>query len=1104
MSTFDLTGPLPLGTTVLEASAGTGKTYAIVGLAARYVAEGVTDIAGVLLVTFSKGATRELRERTRARFAEVAAALADPSAARAGGDELIALLADVDDDEVVLRRTRLLTALSEFDAGTIATTHSFCQRMLGGLGIAGEREPDAAFVESVDDIVVDVVDDLYLRRYSAEIGSPPLSVADARTAARAAVADRRARLSPDAPEDTAAGQRVRLALEAREETERRKRRLGVRDFDDLLELLHGVLSDETHGPAACARVREKFTVVLVDEFQDTDPLQWSILRRAFHGHCTLVLVGDPKQAIYAFRGAEVLSYLDAVAVADRHLALTTNWRSDAAVIGSLAHLYEGAALGHPDIVVTPVTASHREPRLLAAATQDPLPPVRLRVFGRTGSGPLNNKGLPTTEKVRLRIADDVAHDIVELLDGDATLVVDGASPRPVAPGDVAVLVRSGRQAEMVRAALERAGVPSVLYGGSSVFATESAVHWLKLLQALEQPHRADVVRRAALTPLLGWSARDLDDGGDAATSALSARCREWSALVAGVGFAAMVENLTGTTELQKRLLATESGERDLTDLRHLAQLVQRESLEGGHGLTSLTRWLADRVQDPTSGTTFDRSRRLDSDAEAVQVATVHAMKGLEFPVVYVPFAWGAAGSFAPDTLLFHDDEGARVRDVGGASTSGYGARKQRHDHESAGEEMRLLYVALTRAQCRLVLWWAPTAVTAASPLHRLLFGRVPGIAEPESTVRLQDDASAAATLRSRCGSAIVVETVQDVNVVTRPARTHRRGGGALAVARFERRLDTAWRRTSYSALTAGAHDQPVEIVESEDPILGDEPVEDPFAAGVGAGAPSLMNGLPAGAAFGTLVHEILEYVDTSVDDLPAEVQRRCVSAVAAHGADIDADHLSRALTAVLRTPLDFGAAGSGTLADVHPSNRLAEMDFEIPLSGGDHTAAAHVTVHAVADLVADHLASDDVLAAYPQRMRRLDDRTLRGYLTGSVDTVLRVGLSEDPRYVVVDYKTNRIRSGDLTVDDFTVEDMAGEMMESHYPLQALLYSVALHRYLRWRRPGYDPRVHLGGVQYHFVRGMIGPDTPPGRGVFAWAPSADLVTALSDLLAGVRS
>ncbi|WP_280451592.1 UvrD-helicase domain-containing protein, partial [Nocardia cyriacigeorgica] len=350
---FDPVGPLPTGTTVLEASAGTGKTYAIVGLAVRYVAEAGIDISQLLLVTFSRAATQELRERTRNRFVGVAAALADPVTARASGDELVEYLAAADEDEVWRRRARLLAALSDFDAGAIATTHSFCQRMLDELGLAGEHDMRSRLVENVDELAETVADDLYLHRYART--APPFTIKEAHTLALAAVRDRHARLVPDT--DDLAGERVAFALAVRAETERRKRLAGLRDFDDLLVLLHEVLTDPEHGPRACLRIRDRFRVALVDEFQDTDPLQWDILRRVFHGHTTMVLVGDPKQAIYAFRGAEVLSYLDAVGHAETRRELTVNWRSDAGLLSASDQVMGGAALGHDAITVYPVAAT---------------------------------------------------------------------------------------------------------------------------------------------------------------------------------------------------------------------------------------------------------------------------------------------------------------------------------------------------------------------------------------------------------------------------------------------------------------------------------------------------------------------------------------------------------------------------------------------------------------------------------------------------------------------------------------------------------------------------------------------------------------------------
>ncbi|MGV9410660.1 UvrD-helicase domain-containing protein [Nocardia sp. NPDC003693] len=1095
---FSLTGALPVGTTVLEASAGTGKTYAIVGLAVRFVAEAGVDISRLLLVTFSRAATQELRERTRDRFVAVAAALADPERAQARGDELIRHLAQANPTEVAARRERLLAALSDFDAGTIATTHSFCQRMLDELGFAGELDPGVRLVESVEDVVSTVADDLYLSRYAR--GDAPFGPPDAQRLASAAVGDRAAVLVPDAEgEDDPAGERVAFAAAARAETARRKRLSGLRDFDDLLTLLHDVLADPEHGDRACRRIRDRFQVALVDEFQDTDPLQWDILRRAFHGHTTLVLVGDPKQAIYAFRGAEVLSYLDAVVHADAKRELTTNWRSDAGLLAALEHLHGGAALGHKEITVHRVAATRDFSRL----SGDPasVTPFRLRCLPRTGAGPLNRSGYPTVGRQRERVAVDVAADIVRLLESGT--LIDAGTPceRPLGPGDIAVLVRNRNQLDLVRKELELAGVAAVLAGGASVFGTPAATEWLWLLHALEQPHRADRVRLAAGTALLGVSAQEIDSGGADLVGRLGAELRDAARLFGRTGFAAVFEKMSAQTRLTPRLLALEGGERRLTDLRQIAQLLDEAALREGLGLSALTRWLADRVRDPQSGSVADRSRRLDRDAAAVQIATVHASKGLEFPVVYLPFAWDAAKLRNPPTMLFHDEQGRRVLDVGGPDAPGYGARRLRAESEEAAEELRLLYVALTRAGAQVVAWWAPAFDTQTAPLHRMILGREPGSPAVADKVGVPADSVVLERIREWAATAppgvLAIEPLLDFQ----RARLGRTDAGVapepLEAARFDRVLDQDWRRTSYSALTAGAHD----ALPAGDTPDGGGVADEPATPNVllddaelfTAAAPSLMNTLPYGAEFGTLVHEILEYVDTDAPDLAAEMRARCEHAVAEQMFDADPEVLARALLAVMHTPIGFG-----TLATVSARDRLSELDFELPLAGGDQPVAGRVTVPAIADLLRRHLPADDVFAPYADQLAHLDDAPLRGYLTGSIDAVLRI---PGPAFVVVDYKTNRLGAGDLTVAHYTHERMAAEMMRSHYPLQAILYSVALHRYLRWRLPGYDPATHLGGIRYLFVRGMIGPHTPDGAGVFDWKPPAALVVALSALLAG---
>jgi exodeoxyribonuclease V beta subunit len=733
---FDPYGPLPTGTTVLEASAGHRQDLDHRGARDPVRRRGARPAVGA--------DARDVQPGGDAGAARAGARAAGLDGSRAGpedrDDPLVRHLLDAPEDEVRARQVRLRAALSDFDRATIATTHSFCQSVLDGLGMSGDSEPGSTLVESVDDLLREVVDDLYLRKFAAAGAPPPqLSTQDAREVVRAAVGDRAARLEPaDADPASAAGQRVRLAAAARNELQRRKHNAAVRDYDDLLTLLREVLRSPDRGPAACRRLRAQYRVVLVDEFQDTDPVQWEILRTAFHGSDTaLVLIGDPKQAIYAFRGAEVLAYLAARSLAGRRETLGTNWRSDAGLLRALHHLYGGAALGHPDIVVRAVQAHHVQDRWWAHRPSgcgcSTGPEQAARQGGYPALGAVGRRWpatwRPTSSAARQRAG-----------------AARGRGDRPVAPGDIAVLVRRHSQALLVQEALSAAGVPCVLSGATSVFRTPAARDWLWLLQALEQPHRAGRVRLAALTPLLGWTAPQLDADPDGTLEEVGALLRDAARRFADAGFAAAVERLGGATGLERRLLGVQGGERRLTDLRHLAQTLDRAAVEQSLGLTALTGWLAERVEDPDSGSVTERSRRLETDAAAVQVVTVHASKGLEFPVVYVPYGWDGGKSSSPATLRLHDPDGERVLDVGGKGGPGWEARKRAADAEDDGEELRLLYVALTRAQCQVVAWWAPSASGAAAPLHRLLLGRTAGQPVPAARVPVPDDAAAAARL----------------------------------------------------------------------------------------------------------------------------------------------------------------------------------------------------------------------------------------------------------------------------------------------------------------------------------------------------------------------
>ncbi|MCH1865420.1 UvrD-helicase domain-containing protein [Nocardioides sp. CFH 31398] len=1115
---FDIAGPLPVGTVLLEASAGTGKTWTIGALVTRMVVSGDVRLEDMLVVTFGRAASRELRERVRAQLVEAERVLAgDPSAAELPPSDLLDLLARLDPADRAAGRERVRAALASYDAATIVTTHQFCSLVLDSLGVAGDVEPSARLVEDVDDLVSEVVDDLYLRAFAYADAAPVFDHDTARAIAADAVGDPQARLEPAAADRaTPEGRKVAFGEAVRREVARRKRRQQVLSYDDLLSRLADALTDPD-GPAR-ARMRRRWSVVLVDEFQDTDPVQWQVLDRAFSGVATMVLIGDPKQAIYAFRGGDVTTYLTAARTAATHHTLGVNRRSDAALLDRLQVLLGGAELGE-GIVVGPVEAHHDGSRLLGADGA-PLPPFRLRTLRTDDVDRRGRDGLIGVRTSRPRIATDLARDVRRLLTSGATWC-----GRAVQARDVAVIAYRHADLAAARDALLAEGVPAVIAGGGSVFATPAADEWVVLLEALEQPHRSDRVRAAALTCFVGLTAAELDAGGDDLTDAVADRLRGWTELFRQRGVAAVAEAATAGG-LPARVLGVAGGERLLTDVRHVGELLHEVALTERLGLVSLLGWLREQVRLGRERKGSERTRRLDSDAAAVQLVTIHASKGLEYPVVYLP-ALADRWVPKPDRPLFHDADGVRCRNVGNGGDD-WGDHVARWHAEEAGEWLRYLYVAVTRAQSQVVAWWAPSSNAAPSPLHRLLV-REPGQAEvlPAPSVPSDDDMAARLAAWEAAGGPRVerADHPEGGAVVATPATP------PLALRRFSREVDTTWRRTSYSSLsrldglapgerptvdaTAAA---PAPTSEPEVTVRDDEElpaVPTPtgeLPPGVEDVA-SPMAHLPLGATFGSLVHAVLEHADPAAGDWRAELAAHVSEQRDLWAVDVDVDEVTDALVAVCATPLG-PAAGGVRLADLPLASRLVEMEFELPLAGGDARGPAgrDVLLGDLAPLLEGHLGDDDPVRPYAAALRGpLGRQSLRGYLTGSVDVVLRVPASgagsDDGRYLVVDYKTNWLGPVDepLTAGRYTPAALAGAMTHSDYPLQALLYAVVLHRFLRWRLRDYDPERHLGGVLYLYLRGLAGPDTPvvdgTPCGVFAWRPPAALVTAMSDLLDG---
>lgn len=1125
MQPFSITAPLPTGITMIEASAGTGKTWTLAALVTRFVAEQGLDVDALLVVTFSRAATQELRERVRAQLEFAHLMLTHPETP--SDDPLIAHLRGANVDVRAQYVSRLARAMATFDSATIATIHQFCHYVLKGLGVAGDSDPYATLTEAPTDLQQQVIDDLFLAATLRKQGfAVPHSVA--RDAALTVLNNPAAIVTPQPQEATSQqqAQLVAFCQQVRSEYERRKRRAGILEYDDLLTELNAAL--HTPHSTAAERMRARWKVVLVDEFQDTDPVQWSIFHTAFHGDDrSLILVGDPKQAIYGFRGGDIHTYLAARAQAHHRLTLPTNYRSDGPLVSALQRFIGDVQLS--DGVVASSVRAHRHDQSRLSGLGER--PIEMRWLAHPAMA---------IGEARPLLYADVARRTSEMLNAGATF--DG---RPIEPSDIAVLCHLTKDLHGIREALRTAGIPAVMASSESVLRTEAGSWWLQLLMALEQPHRSDRVRAACLTPLIGWTIEQLESQRDAPTDECGELIHSLRATFERSGVAGVADALRARG-LVARLLSRVGGDRDMTDTEHCAQLLATRQVESASGIASLCAWLAAQTAADARVTPDARIMRLDSDAQAVSLVTIHASKGLQYPIVLAPTLWERWDRRITPPQVIHGPHGREV------TFDAYRSTSDEHKEALSAELMRMAYVAMTRAQSHLALWWVPTKVnTAKSPLTRLLFGQRDaddisqllaeraggGLDGPLVTVEQTSCATptrAASIMQAWSQgphapfNASVIDAGAPILPYTPPVSDE-----PITLRPFDpTHVDTSWRRTSYSALTAagealdaartqqafdGPHatessalmsepdDDARAVAHADDEMAGAMVQAEAAKAIPGADALSPMANAPMGATFGSLVHAALEFVDFQARDLRAEFVRVLGEQVQFWPVETDLNALAGALVTVCHTPMG-PLVHEAQLTDIARTDRLPEMEFEIPLAGGEQPTGEPVLRDFVPFLKG--LPEDDPLRRYADVLMTsaLGEQPLRGYLTGSIDLTFR----HDGRYYVVDYKTNWLGDFDepLTLAGYAPSALVEAMNHSSYPLQAILYSVVLHRYLRWRLPSYDPEKHLGGVMYLYVRGMAGPETPRQGdapfGVFSWAPPATLVTQLSDVLAGLGS
>jgi exodeoxyribonuclease V beta subunit len=1075
---------------VIEASAGTGKTYSVAALVAREIAlREDLRIGNILITTFTRNAAAELRDRVRRRMVQIADQLENGSPD--DGDAISKVLAD----DILSRNDmirRLRRAVVEFDTATISTIHAVCNKVLGLAGLStmqldGEDATNRLVLEAVNDALVEsgvqghIIaqgnDAKLVSLIKAKLGSP------------------RAELWFDRASKTAEQLAIYAELENLvTDAVRRVQEMSAHSpsYNDLLRRASEVVTSGKY-PAVVQAFKERFALAFVDEAQDTDMLQWELFTTTFDSvddDRALITVGDPKQAIYGFRGADVVAYVE-----HRHgktlRTLAQNQRSDEFLIDGLNALFDQQTFGS-EIQYIQVSTPERHQGSAIVGTK----PLTLIDIGNiTSQGGLFRP---------------VAQRVLEIL-SECQVPVSANDPqgerRRVQPEDICVLVGRKGVGRNIERELRRFGVPAVSNGTESVMKSHIALAIRSLLEAMDRLSDLGRARVAVGTPFFGYTLTDPEILDDEMVAKWQEQIATWGNVLRRSGVAALSTAILRDGDIAQSLTSTVDAERYLADFAHVMDLLHEYTkgipCTAAHALEVFGQ--LESIEDLSEVV----SRRVESDSAAVQIMTVHSAKGLQFPVVVVADLWKAKDAKLDNAPVYTrvDGHGSRTRviDIGWAIGEADQSTKDAIMDASDEEKRRLLYVALTRAEHHLSVLYTSGVGTKAG-LTPSIFDLCTNV---EKAIQLVDkverrgvDAlakaqryrasieSSQAELELAKAPASVVQSYRRTSFTGITKRQEAREGNAKAAGFIGEESGQDESLIDMSLLGVGAHQYAANDVPAGLP----EGVDMPLAR------------VPGGTYFGRVMHKVYEVVDTS-KDLREEVTR----AIDIHASSAllrpFRDQLIEGVIASYRTPLGMPFNGKA-LADIDPSDRLSELDFEMSLPN----LSQGVLASDIGKLLKDSLETNDLLYAYADTLSDSSfDIPLAGLLNGSIDAVIRVHTEDgSPRLFITDYKTNRLDSYEdvSLIEAYAPDRLVAAMEHHHYPLQALLYGTAIYRMLRWRQPALNADEVIAGVAYFFVRGMVGVESPKDAhgmpyGVFQWKAPVGLWEKLSNLFAGDR-
>ncbi len=843
---------------------------------------------------------------------------------------------------------------------------------------------------------------------------------------------------------------IRTLLEEGVETLRqRKRDQRVLGYDDILLNLHEALHQARDGAALAASLRARFPAALIDEFQDTDPVQFGIFRTIYGtGPAPLFLVGDPKQAIYSFRNADLHTYLQARQLARAEHTLDENQRSTGDLIAAMNALF-GAnprAFVLSNLDYHDVRQGAKPRKVLRDDTPVPRADCCVWTLPQDAAGTFIERKA-AMQAVEMATAGEIARLLRGARSGGVAL-----DDRPLEPRDVAVLVRSHAQGARVREQLRMLGIGSVELSQASVFTSPDAEEVERVLLAVLNPAHTGYLKSALATELLGHDAAAVSAvaADESALMPFVARFDAYRDLWVRRGVGIMYRRLLSAEGVSARMLARPDGERRLTNLLHIGERLH-EAAELHRAPDTLLRWLHEQRRDEHADEVAQL--RLESDRHLVNIVTIHKAKGLEYPVVFCPYVWDGHASPSndwPGACTYHDRAGTAVVDFRDEAQRGDDAAwiKTQVRLEGMAENVRLLYVALTRAshRCYMVAGCystngkAPSTKESTRSTLNWLVGGAGTAPETwcESSSPPAEIMRAWWNLAAACPGRLTVAPIPR----DRPTalRDDRPSPESLRALDPPAHVLPAWRISSYSGLSFEVDTEYAAIdhdMRAAQRASGRAPVDL---------APDDILAFPRGAMAGECLHAVLERIDFGDESTWPGAVRQTLTSSSFDGRRADPERLGAMVQRMLRDVLATQLPDGICLAKVPKSRRLTELEFNLP--------SPHLSAHAL----------NAMLSAHGYRVPRLTFAQLEGYLKGFIDLVFEHG----GRFYILDWKSNHLGYGSA---DYGAASLEQAMVEHGYHLQHLLYSLALHRYLTRRLAKYRFATHFGGVLYLFVRGV---------------------------------